>query len=110
MLAYFFSISKKLMYDVFLSYELREQIIEDNKSYYFQNNISWIEMLNLEFEADRRSFKLKIDSGPLSDYSKLQEYDYCILEQEGDRTTTKKPFLKTKSVFSTPVNVYGKDK
>lgn len=109
MLGYFVYISRDLMKDVFISYDLREEILEDNKTYYFSSGFSYLEMVNMEFEIERNHYNSTITGGDIYDVSLLPSYDFYVIEKEGDRTRNYAPYKTINSVFSVPVNIYKRE-
>lgn len=109
MLGYFVYISRDLMKDVFISADLREEILEDNKTYYFSSGFSYLEMVNMRFEIERLGYNSNIEGGDIYNVSLLPIYDYYIIEKEGDRTKSFVPSKTMNSVFSVPVNIYKRE-
>lgn len=109
LLGYFVYISRDLMKDVFISYDLREEILEDNKTYYFSSGFSYLEMVNMEFEIERNHYNSTITGGDIYDVSLLPSYDFYVIEKEGDRTRNYAPYKTINSVFSVPVNIYKRE-
>lgn len=106
MLTYFFYVSRDLMRDVFISDDLRKEILEDGKTYYLHTGVSFLETINMEFEIERQKIDVVIENGSESDITKLPQYDYYIIEKQADRSAEYEPSKTMNSVFSVPVNIY----
>lgn len=106
LLTFFCYTSRDLMSDVYISSDLRQEILEDGKSYYFHTGIPYLEEMNATFEVERRNWTSIIEFGSEGDVAKLPRYDYYIMEENADITSVYTPSLQTKSVFSRPINVY----
>lgn len=107
MLLYFVYISRDLMPDVFMSADLRKEVLKNDKTYYFHSGIPYLEGINMEFEIERQNFSSKVVYGSDGDVAKLPHYDYYLIKQKADFTIKYKPSLQMNAVFSTPINVYN---
>lgn len=110
MIVHFFYTARDLMKDVFISDDLRKEILKDEKSYYFHTAIPYLEGLNVNFEIERQGFHSSITYGSEGNVDLLPPYDYYIMEKEGDTSVEAKPYKEMKSVFSVPINVYRNEK
>lgn len=106
MLGYFIYISRDLMPDVFMSADLRKEVLKNDKTYYFHSGIPYLEGINMKFEIERQNLDSKVIYGNDGDVARLPAYDYYLIKEKADFTTKYKPSLRINAVFSTPVNIY----
>ncbi len=106
-IAFFFKISRGLMPEVFQSDDVIKVVLEDNKRYYMDGGISWIQLMNMQFEAERKDFTISV-SGDLS-----AEYDCYLIRKKADTLQKKMEEKGMKStdmigIFNTPIVIYSK--
>lgn len=94
------------MPEVFQSDDVIKEVLEDNKSYYMDGGISWIQLMNMQFEAERKGLTISV-SGNLS-----AEYDCYLIRKKADTLQKEMEEKGMKSIemigiFNTPIVIYN---
>lgn len=107
--AFFFKISRGLMPEVFQSDDVVSYILEDKKTYYVNDGISWLQFMNLEFEAERKGYSVEVTPGGGANVQELPAYDYYLIEAKYDKTPSSVKSTAMKAVFAKPINIYKRE-
>lgn len=105
---FFFKISRGLMPEVFQSDDTVQEVLADNKKYYISNSISWMQMINLQFEAERRGYNIEIVAGGETNIELLPGYDYYIIDGRLNTTSENIQSKEIVGIFSRPLAIYKK--
>lgn len=107
-LAFFFKVSRGLMPEVFQSDDVVKEVLEDKKCYYMDDRISWLQKMNMLFQAERKGWTIRFNNP-----RDIKGCDYylvlktnMILEQRMKAEGLES--VEMEGIFDTPILIYKK--
>lgn len=96
------------MPEVFQSDTVIKEVLGDKKKYYLDSGISWMQMMNLKFEAERKNYQIDIEIGNASDVEQLPDFDYYLIRKKINSTSSSVESKEMMGIFHTPIVIYSK--